>query len=143
MQINQAALRQPVAVMAPVVLGVEEGRVEPGGTPPESKASIRNAPIELGSDLEPVVLVLLGILEERGDLVPDGAPGGPDEPEPGSEAGGIAEREVETEQNALATRHRRRQPIAEKLLCGVPGRRVLQPFATRCMPADPDAVAPG
>src|SRR5215469_1915974 len=127
--------------MAAMVLGAEVSSRWSCRAAPEWKPATRNALIERGSDVETIVGVALVVLDEPRDLVPYRAPWRPCEPQSGGKALGVAEREVETEQNPLAARCRCSQPFAEQALGGVARRRVREPFTVGCVPADPDAVA--
>ncbi len=103
--------------------------------PPETRRFSTSA------DIEAVVAVALVVCDQTGDFVPDRPPGRPRQAEPGSEAGGIAEREIEAHQHPLVRRPRRRQPIGEQRLGCMAGRRIDQGFMIAAAPADPDAVA--
>jgi hypothetical protein len=69
-----------------MVLGSEKGSVKPGWTTPERKAAVGYSPVELGRDLEAVVPVLLGVVKETRDLVPDGTPRRTGKTKPGGKA---------------------------------------------------------
>ena len=72
--VDQPLFGELALIMAAVMRRAEKFVRAPRRTSPERKPAAGNAPIEPRADLEPVVAVALVVRDQRGDLVPYGAP---------------------------------------------------------------------
>ena len=100
--------------MALVVLGAEIVAFKARRPAPERKRPARDAPVERGGDLETVVVVVLAIVDQAGNLVPCRAPRDARKAEPPGEAGRIAEGEIEPGDHPFALHHRVREHFREQ-----------------------------
>jgi hypothetical protein len=141
--VDQAAFFQSVRFMQPVVLGAEKLAGVAGRTAPERKSPVGNPAVQQSADREPVAAVLVVVLDQPGEFVPHGAPRQAVEAEPGGEARGIAEREIEADDRPFAACCNVRQDVGQQQRCGVSGGGVFAALAMRSAVAHPDAVAAG
>jgi len=130
-------------MVAAVVLWAEKLVGKVCWAAPERESPARDATVQFGPDQKPVVAVVLGVLEQSGDFIPNSPPRRPVEPEPSGKTSGIAERKIEADQHPFAACYRLGQPVGEQRLRLVSGGRIGEPLARSIMPADPDAVPTG